>query len=214
MLSVHFFEFNPFAENTYVIFDDSGNAAIIDAGCHGREEEKILEEFIAKKNLRPKLLLNTHSHIDHILGADFVKRRYNVPLLIYPKDESTLRSGSVVSAMYGIGKFDDVTFDGYIGEEVTVGKEKLKVLFVPGHAPGHVAFYHEPQGIVIGGDVLFNRSIGRTDLPGGNFDTLIESIHQQLFVLPGSVVVYPGHGPSTTIGEEKVHNPFCALSLK
>lgn len=214
MLSVHFFEFNPFAENTYVIFDETGVAAIIDAGCYGREEEKELEDFIAAKKLTPKLLLNTHSHIDHILGADFVKRKYNIPLYIHPGDESTLRSGPVVSAMYGIEKFHDVTSDGHIGDEVVVGNEKLKVLFVPGHAPGHVAFYHEAQGIVIGGDVLFNRSIGRTDLPGGNFDTLINSIHKKLFVLPDNVIVYPGHGPSTTIGEEKVHNPFCALSVK
>lgn len=214
MLSLHFFEFNPFAENTYVIYDESGDAAIIDAGCYGREEEKELEQFISEKGLQPKVLVNTHSHIDHILGADFVKRKYSIPLLIHPKDESTLRSGPVVSTMYGIDKFHDVSFDAYLSDEISVGKEKLKVLFVPGHAPGHVAFYHERQGILIGGDVLFNRSIGRTDLPGGNYDTLIESIHQKLFVLPDQVVVYPGHGPATTIGEEKVSNPYCALSLK
>lgn len=214
MLSLHFFEFNPFAENTYVIFDESGDAAIVDAGCYGRDEERELEEFIAARGLRPRVLINTHSHLDHILGADFVKHRYEIPLLIHPKDEPTLRSGPVASTMFGIEKFHPVEIDGYLGDEVTVGAEKLQVIFLPGHAPGHVGFYHRQQKILLGGDVLFNRSIGRTDLPGGDFDTLIESIHQKLFVLPDDVVVYPGHGPSTTIGEEKVSNPFCALSLR
>jgi glyoxylase-like metal-dependent hydrolase (beta-lactamase superfamily II) len=216
MLSINFFEFNPFAENTYILFDETNEAVIVDAGCYGRDEEKELSDFIAEKKLNIKAVINTHSHIDHILGAYYVKDKYKVPLLVHRLDEPMLRAGKVTSQMYGIDRYNEVTADGYISENepVTFGNQSFKVLFLPGHAPGHVGFYHEKQKVLFGGDVLFHRSIGRTDLPGGNYDTLIESIHNKIFTLPDDVVVYPGHGPATTVGDEKVKNPFCALTLK
>jgi len=216
MLSIYWFEFNPFQENTYILFDETNDAVVIDPGCYDREEEKELSDFIAEKKLNVKAIINTHSHIDHILGAYYVKDKYKVPLLIHRLDEQTLRMGKISAQMYGMDRFTDVTPDGYLaeGEPFRFGNQSLDVLFLPGHAPGHVGFYDAKEKILIGGDVLFNRSIGRTDLPGGNHDTLIESIHNKIFTLPDDVVVYPGHGPSTTVGEEKVSNPFCALTLK
>lgn len=216
MLSLHYFEFNPFQENTYILYDETNEAVVIDAGCYEREEEKELSDFIASKNLNVKAIINTHSHIDHILGTYYVKDKYKVPLLIHRLDEQTLRMGKVSAQLYGLPRYTDVTPDGYLteGEPYKFGNQSLDVLFLPGHAPGHVGFYDAKEKILIGGDVLFNRSIGRTDLPGGNYDTLIESIHKKIFTLPDDVVVYPGHGPSTTVGEEKAENPFCALTLK
>ena len=216
MLSVQSFTFNPFQENTYVLFDETGEAVIIDPGCSNRSEERELSDWLSSKGLSPRLILLTHSHIDHILGAYYVKDMYRIPLCIHKKDQETLRAGKIVAQMYGIDNYTEVEADQFVREElpVTFGKQQLSVLFLPGHAPGHVGYYHMAQKIIIGGDVLFRASIGRTDLPGGDFDTLIESIHQKLFTLPDDVIVYPGHGPETTIGEEKVSNPFCALSLR
>lgn len=215
MLSIETFTFNPFQENTYVLYDETGEAMIVDAGCYDRDEEKELSDFIESKKLKVKALINTHSHIDHILGAYYVTDKYKVPLFIHPKDEQTLRSGKVVSTMYGIDHFNEVLASGYLSEDKSVkfGNQSFDVLFLPGHAPGHVGFYHREKKVLIGGDVLFNRSIGRTDLPGGDYDTLIESIHKKIFTLPDDVVVYPGHGPTTTVKQEKVENPFCALTL-
>jgi glyoxylase-like metal-dependent hydrolase (beta-lactamase superfamily II) len=215
MLSIEIFTFNPFQENTYVLYDETNEAVVIDAGCYDRDEEKELSQFIADKKLSVKAILNTHSHIDHILGAYYVKDKYKIPLLIHRLDESTLRSGKVSAQMFGIDNFTEATADGYLteGEPVKFGNQSFDVLFLPGHAPGHVGFYHAKEKVLMGGDVLFNRSIGRTDLPGGNYDTLIESIHKKIFTLPNDVVVYPGHGPATTVGEEKVENPYCALTL-
>jgi glyoxylase-like metal-dependent hydrolase (beta-lactamase superfamily II) len=215
MFSIQTFGFNPFQENTYVLFDETNEAVIIDAGCYEREEEKELSDFIAHKNLIVKALLNTHSHIDHILGSYYVKDKYKVPMFIHRLDETTLRMGKMSAQMYGLARYTDVTPDDFLNEDepVNFGNQTFDVLFLPGHAPGHVGFYHPEQKVLIGGDVLFNRSIGRTDLPGGDYDTLIESIHKKIFTLPDDVVVYPGHGPTTTVGEEKVENPFCALTL-
>ncbi len=216
MLSIQTFEFNPFSENTYVLHDETGEAVVIDVGCYEREEEKELSDFIAQKDLTVKAIWNTHSHIDHILGSYYVKDKYKIPLLIHRLDETTLRMGKISAQMYGMNRYTDVTADGFIseGEPLKFGNQSFEVLFIPGHAPGHVGFYHAQQKVLFGGDVLFFRSIGRTDLPGGNHDTLIESIHKKIFTLPDDVVVYPGHGPTTTVGEEKVENPFCALTLR
>lgn len=216
MLSIETFEFNPFQENTYLLYDETGEAVIIDAGCYDREEEKELSDFLTNKNLTLKAIWNTHSHIDHILGSYYVKDKYKVPLYIHPQDEQTLRSGKIAAQMYGFGNFAEVTADGFIDEKqpMKFGNQSFDVLFVPGHAPGHVAFYHPQQKVLLGGDVLFFRSIGRSDLPGGNHNQLIESIHNKIFTLPDETVVYPGHGPTTTVKEEKAENPFCALTLK
>jgi hydroxyacylglutathione hydrolase len=216
MLEVKTFEFNPFGENTIILFDETNTCVVIDPGCHNEQERNKLSDFISHNKLEVKYLLNTHCHIDHVLGNAYVKERYKVPLLIHPKDEETLRSVKVYAPAYGFADYQSTEPDTFLneGDEVDFGNQKLEVLFVPGHAPGHIAFYHRESKILIGGDVLFDYSIGRTDLPGGNFDVLIESIHNKFFVLDDEVVVYPGHGPTTTIGKEKRTNPFCAIVTK
>lgn len=214
MLQVHYFEFNPFMENTYVLFDETNECIVIDPGCYEREEENELVDFINEKNLIVKKLINTHCHIDHVLGNAFVKRKFGVPLFIHPKEEHQLRAVKSYAPNYGFAQYQDAEEDGFIneGEIVSFGNQQLQILFVPGHSPGHIALYHSDGKILIGGDVLFENSIGRTDLPGGDFDTLIKSIHQKFFTLPDDVTVYCGHGSETSIGFEKRTNPFCALT--
>jgi hydroxyacylglutathione hydrolase len=213
MLEVKKFVFNPFMENTYALFDETGDCVIIDPGCVEKEEEIELVEFIQNKNLTVKKLINTHCHIDHVLGNAFVKRKFNVELFIHPVEEAMLKAVKTYASNYGFFQYQDSSPDQFLneGDIVTFGNHQLNVLFVPGHSPGHIAFYNKEKKIIIGGDVLFENSIGRTDLPGGNFETLITSIHQKFFTLPDDVTVYCGHGSETTIGFEKRTNPFCAL---
>ena len=210
MLYVRSFAFNPLAENTYVLYDDTRQAVIIDPGCYTKSEQQALRDFIAAENLTVTLLLNTHGHVDHVLGNDWVKDTYGVRLLLHRLDEPVLKAVPTYAALYGFPNYREASIDGYLeaGETVRFGETALAVLFVPGHSPGHVAFYNEAQKLVIGGDVLFYRSIGRTDLPGGDHDTLIRSIRTVLLPLADEVIVYPGHGDSTTIGEERRFNPF------
>jgi hydroxyacylglutathione hydrolase len=215
MIKVQSFTFNPFGENTYVLYDETGEAVIIDPGCYEKKEEEELKAFILSKNLTVKLLLNTHCHIDHVLGNHFVKHQYKVPFLIHPVEVEVLRSVKVYAANYGFPQYHEVLPDGMLqeGQRISFGNSTLDVLFLPGHSPGHVGFYQPAQKFLISGDVLFYRSVGRTDLPGGSSDTLLASIHNKLFTLPDDVVVYSGHGPKTILGEEKNENPFCALSV-
>jgi glyoxylase-like metal-dependent hydrolase (beta-lactamase superfamily II) len=214
MLSVRAFTFNAFEENTYVLFDETRQAVIVDPGCYDRPERAQLDGFIAEHNLKVVALVNTHGHIDHVLGNAHVKEKYNVPFFAHPADESTLRSVKVYAPLYGFQHYSEVLPDQKLveGTQFRFGNQVMNVLFLPGHAPGHIGLHHPGQQVLVAGDVLFQRSIGRTDLPGGDLDTLLHSIRQKLFVLPDETVVYPGHGPTTTIGEEKVHNPFCALA--
>ena len=216
MLHVKTFVFNPFSENTYVVYDDSLEAVVIDPGCYEQEEKDHLDNFIKSEKLIVTYLLNTHAHIDHVLGNYHVKEKYKVPFLMHKKDESVLKAVKAYAPNYGFINYTEALPDQFLeeGDDVIFGNSKFSVLFVPGHAPGHIAFYNQKEKILMGGDVLFKRSVGRTDLPGGNHETLINSIHQKLFVLPDDVVVYPGHGDTTTLGEEKISNPFCALSLR
>ncbi|GAB1445892.1 MBL fold metallo-hydrolase [Flammeovirgaceae bacterium] len=214
MITVKSFVFNPFSENTYVVYDDTREAIVIDPGCYEPQEKKELDEFIKSNHLTVALLVNTHCHIDHVLGNDFVKETYNVPFLIHKKEESLLRAVKTYAPNYGFSAYKEALPDKFIDEkdEVTWGKSQLKVIFLPGHSSGHIGLYNLEQKILISGDVLFDGSIGRTDLPGGDMDTLIDSIQQKLFILPDDVIVYSGHGDPTTIGKEKISNPFCALS--
>ena len=214
MLRVQSFVFNPFQENTFVLYDETKDCVIIDPGCSDEDENLQLKSFIEEQKLKVKLLLNTHCHIDHILGNRFVRDTYKVNLLIHPAEEAVLKAAEVYAPNYGFYQYQHQTPDAFLeeGDMIVVGNQTLVVLSVPGHSPGHVAFYSENNRIVIGGDVLFYNSIGRTDLPGGNHQLLISSIHNKLFTLPDHVKVYPGHGPETTIGFEKKTNPFCALN--
>ncbi len=213
MLRVKSFIFNPFQENTYVLFDDTKECVIVDPGCYEKAEQQELVDFIEENNLTVKLLLNTHCHIDHVLGNYFVKNKYKVDLYIHPMEEVVLKAVQTYASNYGFPQYSSTTSDSYLkeGEKVVFGDQAMEIIFAPGHSPGHVCFYSIPDKILIGGDVLFKNSIGRTDLPGGDHDTLIESIQEKLFILPDDVTVYSGHGPTTTIGYEKRSNPFCAI---
>ncbi|NVK49301.1 MAG: MBL fold metallo-hydrolase [Cyclobacteriaceae bacterium] len=210
MLRIQTFTFNPFQENTYVISDSDGHAAIIDPGNYESWENQKLVDYIQEENLKPELLLNTHCHVDHVLGNAFVKRTFGIPLLIHEQENPVLNSVKVFAPNYGFVRYEPTEPDGYLTEHqiIQLGSENLKVIFVPGHAPGHVVFYHESSQQCIGGDTLFRGSIGRTDLPGGNHDLLLKKIKSELFTLPDETVVYPGHGPTTSIGFEKENNPF------
>ena len=210
MLTVERFTFNPVQENTYVVYNEKRECCIIDPGCYFASEEIELADFIEKNSLKPLLLLNTHCHFDHIFGNRFIHKKFKLELHIHPLEEKVLAFGPTSSQMW------QLTFDNYDGplhflEEgatVKVGEDELKVLFTPGHSPGSISFYSEEDGFVISGDVLFQGSIGRTDLPGGNIEVLENSIRTKLYTLPKEVVVHSGHGPETSIGEEMLSNPF------
>ncbi len=210
MFTVKAFTFSPVQENTYVLYNDKGNAFIIDPGCYFEEERDTLAQFLQQNKLQPVKLLNTHCHLDHVFGNKWVYETYGLELHLHPNEQQVLAYAPTSGLMWNL------PFDNYngpfhflnAGDELLLDDDRLKVLFAPGHAPGHVCFYCEKQGFVIGGDVLFRESIGRTDLPGGNHETLLNSIRTQLFTLPDETVVYSGHGSTTTIGYEKKHNPF------
>lgn len=201
-------------ENTFVLYDETKECVIVDPGCVDKDEENQLVGFIDRAELTVKSLINTHCHIDHVLGNAFVKRKYNVLLSIHPLEVPVLKAVKTYAPNYGFFQYQDSSADTFLneGDHVAMGNQLLHVLFVPGHSPGHIALYHAESKTLIGGDVLFENSIGRTDLPGGNFDTLIDSIHQKFFTLPDDVTVYCGHGSETSIGIEKRTNPFCGVS--
>jgi hydroxyacylglutathione hydrolase len=214
MIKIKSFTFNSFQENTYVLSDATGECIVIDPGCYEATEREALKGYITENSLKVVQLINTHCHIDHVFGNAFVKREYQVDLAIHPKDEATLAAVQVYAPNYGFPQYESSTANLFIdeGDQIKFGESTLDTLFVPGHAPGHIVFYHAGQSFCIGGDVLFRESIGRTDLPGGDHDTLISNIHEKMFELPDVTTVYCGHGAETTIGHEKRFNPFCATS--
>jgi len=209
MVHVEQFTFNGFQENTYVLFDDNGKGVIVDPGCYDRQEEKDLLAFIEQRQIEIVAVLNTHAHIDHILGNQFVTSHFGVDLYLHENDLNTLRSVENYAHVYGFNAYKvspEPTQFLEDGQLLSFGEIELKVLFTPGHAPGHVVFYCEKGKFVINGDVLFQGSFGRVDLPGGDLETLKKSIFNIMFKLPEETVVYCGHGPSTTIGQEKRSN--------
>jgi hydroxyacylglutathione hydrolase len=213
MLTIKTFTFNPVQENTYLLYNDEKDCCIIDPGCYFPEERNALTSFIEEAGLKPVLLLNTHCHLDHVFGNKFIAETWGLVPHIHGKEKPMLDMAPASGRMW------QLPFDNYEGELVyikegsviPVGREALEVLFTPGHSPGSVSFYYEPGAFVIGGDVLFNGSIGRTDLPGGDYEILVNSIQTQFFTLPDDTKVYSGHGPVTTIGFEKMNNPFVKL---
>ena len=208
-VKVHSFQFNPFQENTFVVYDQEKNCVIIDPGCYERHEEEVLFSFIEENKLKPIALLNTHAHIDHILGNAAVKSKYDIPFYLHKEDLTTLHSVESYAHVYGFEKYipspdpDDYLIDN---TELVFGAMKFKIYHTPGHAPGHVVFFNDENKFVINGDVLFNGSFGRIDLPGGDLETLKKSIFEVMFHLPNDTVVHCGHGPETTIGKEKKDN--------
>lgn len=213
MIHVQSFTFNAFQENTYILYDDTKECVIVDPGCYEKGEKEELTSFIEINNLKVTEILNTHCHVDHVLGNKFVKEYYKVKLTHHRLDEAIHRAVKAYAPNYGFVMYEEATADRYIeeGDKIRFGNTILDIMFVPGHAPGHVAFYNLEEKICMSGDVLFYDSIGRTDLTGGDFDTLIRSIHTKLFTMPDDMQVYPGHGPQTTVGREKKYNPFCAI---
>ncbi len=203
------FTFNPFQENTWVL-DDGREAIVVDPGCFDREEEHELGTWFEENGITPVRLVLTHAHIDHVLGCAWMHDRYGLLPWMHRADLPLLHAAERQGRMYGVPCAAPPEPEKFLeaGDTVTLGKESLDVLFVPGHAPGHIALWHPKDRFVISGDVLFQRSIGRTDLPGGNMDTLLSSIREQLFPLGDEVIVHSGHGPDTTIGEERRLNPF------
>ena len=208
-MKVQIFTFNPFQENTIVVYNDQKDSVIIDPGCLFKHEQEELSGFIAQNNLNVLAVLNTHCHLDHIFGNYYCVAKYNVDLIIHKEDLFTLGMAERSAEMYGINEFvdsPDPTRFVEDNEVISFGGLTFKVIFGPGHCVGHVAFYNEENNLLIGGDILFKGSFGRTDLPGGSMDVLKETIFNRIFTLPDNTVVVPGHGPTTTIGEEKVSN--------
>ncbi|MES2425511.1 MAG: MBL fold metallo-hydrolase [Bacteroidota bacterium] len=210
MSSVKVFSNNPLQENTYVLYDKTGECAIIDPGMDTSIEQNAVVNFIRDNKLKPTLLLNTHCHIDHILGNKFVFDMYGLKPQFHKGELDLLEAGIAYAPQFGLRYDPSPVPDVFLGETgtVTFGETTLNLIFAPGHSPAHLCFYDVAANFVIGGDVLFRGSIGRTDLPGGDFKTLIDNIKQKLLTLPGSCTIYPGHGPETTIGFEKQYNPF------
>lgn len=204
------FVFSPLQENTYVLYNEAGECCIIDPGCYFSNERNELKDFILESQLQPKYLLNTHCHLDHIFGNKFVHATYGLEPYIHPDEKQVMDFAPAAGKLWNL-PIDHYTGDvHYITEKdvVRLGTDELKIILAPGHSPGHICFYCEQQQFLIGGDVLFRGSIGRFDLPGGNFDTLMKSIREQLFTLPVDTVVHPGHGPETSIGYEMKTNPY------
>jgi glyoxylase-like metal-dependent hydrolase (beta-lactamase superfamily II) len=210
MMIVKQFTFNPVQENTYVVYNEEGECCIVDPGCYFPAERHELKAFIEENGLIPKYLLNTHCHLDHVFGNKWVNETWALELHTHPGEKIVLDFAPASGKAWGL------PFDNYTGplhpllpgEEVVFGKDRLLVLFTPGHSPAHISFYSAADSFVLSGDVLFRRSIGRTDLPGGDHDRLLKSIREELFVLPDETIVYCGHGENTTVGVEKRENPF------
>lgn len=210
MLHVKVFALNPVQENTYIVYNNNGKAIIIDPGCYSNAEQEMLKRFLEQNSLTPVQLLNTHCHLDHVFGNKWVYETYGLELHIHPNEELVLQYAPTSGLKWGL-PFEN--YNGPLhflheGNSIFLDEDELKVLLTPGHSPGSICFYCAQQNFVIGGDVLFYESIGRTDLPGGSHETLLNSIQQKLFVLPDETIVYNGHGRSTNIGHEKRNNPY------
>ncbi len=210
MLEIKCLVFNPICVNTYIIYNESKDCIIIDAGnCNINEDDRLFK-FINDNNLKPIMLLNTHAHIDHILGNNSVAKKYNIPLAAHPDGKEYYKTAYAYAAAFGMDYNEEETLypsiDLYDGRLINIGDDVLEVIFTPGHAKGSCCFYCERQAFVITGDTLFCRGIGRTDLPGGSYRELMESLETRLFTLPKETVCFCGHGPETTIDSEKLRN--------
>ncbi|MEA4904659.1 MAG: MBL fold metallo-hydrolase [Petrimonas sp.] len=211
-MKIKIFEFNPLGVNTYVLYDETGECIVVDASCFFPDENELLLNFILDNNLTVKYLVNTHLHFDHIFGVNFMASQFGLKLQAHRDDIFLLEKMSEQLQLFGFNTNVDYTpeIGRYLSEDdvISFGEQQLKVLHVPGHSPGSIVFYNEREQFAVVGDVLFNGSIGRTDLLGGNFEQLIEGIRTKLFTLPDKTEIYPGHGQKTTIGREKRDNPF------
>lgn len=210
MLKLKTFVYNGFSENTYLIINEKKECWVVDPGMYDEQETQQFTNYIETEKLSLKGIINTHAHIDHIFGIPYLMDKYGLSFGIHQKDMQVLSGAKGAAMMFGFRMDQAPTPTHFIkeGETLMLGDDALEVRFTPGHSPGSIVFYHKTGNWVIGGDVLFSGGIGRTDLPGGHHQTLLDSINSQLFTLPNEVTVHPGHGPTTTIGEEKESNPF------
>ena len=208
-MKIQNFVFNPFFENTYVLSDSEKNGIIIDPGCYEDFEQLELNEYVEENGLKVCAVLNTHCHIDHVLGNWAMKNKFNVKLWVPVNEKEVLTAIPTYASSYGFAGYQEAEVDEWYKEgELKFGQMVFEVIEVSGHSPGHMMLYQKEKKVLIGGDVLFRESIGRTDLPGGNHDDLLRNIKEKVFTLPADVTVYPGHGPETTIGHEMEMNPF------
>ena len=208
MIHVEIFPFSPIQENTYVLYNEKGNALIIDPGCYFSAEQETLKDFLHSKQLTPVQLLNTHCHLDHVFGNKWVHKQYGLELFLHKDEEIMLAVAPESGKKWGL-PFENYTGPLHFlqeGDTIHLDDDELMIIAAPGHSPGSLCFYCKAQGFIIGGDVLFRNSIGRTDLPGGNHALLLKNIREKLFVLPDETIVYSGHGEPTTIGYEKKNN--------
>lgn len=215
MFEIKVLTFNAAQENTYVLYNEKKDCILIDPGCYDASEESLLKDLIDGLGLTPRILINTHCHLDHVFGLRWAAQTYGLVPHLHPREKEVLDMAPASGLMFNL---PFINYSGTLkylsqGDTVRLGEDTLRVIEAPGHSPGSICFYCESQHFLIGGDVLFENSIGRTDLPGGDLEILLGNIREKLLTLPENVVVYPGHGPSTTIGKEKRFNPFLQGSL-
>lgn len=210
MLTVQSFTFNPLSENTYLVYNEKGNAIIIDPGCYFENEQRELQSFIEDNKLTLIQLINTHCHLDHIFGNKWVHKTYGLELYLHTNEKIVLEHAPQSALRWGlsIDNYNEPLHFLEDGGTIAIDNDVLSIIFTPGHSPGSISFYCEKQNFIISGDVLFRESIGRTDLPGGHYETLLNSIRTKLFTLPENTLVYNGHGKTTTIDHEKKYNPY------
>jgi hydroxyacylglutathione hydrolase len=210
VMQLHRFTFNPFQENTYLISHSDGTCLIIDPGCYTASEQLQLVQFISNEHLKPLAIVNTHAHIDHVLGLDYLRKYYEIPFYLHPLEADVLAWAPKSGHIWGFDMSEQDQPEYLLPDKgmLNIGNFALEIIFCPGHSPGSVCLLNSADSWLIGGDVLFKESIGRTDLPGGNHAQLMDSIKDKLFRLPESYTVYPGHGPETTLAHERLFNPF------
>ena len=210
MLQIKRFVFNPFEVNTYILYDDTNECLVVDAGCYGQDERKDVVDFISSNRLTPKLIVNTHGHVDHVLGNGFLKEEYAVDILGHAADNQLIENANKHGMIFGLRVETPPPLNRELVHNDTIrfGRSELSVIHTPGHSPGGICLHSVDGNFIITGDSLFRSSIGRTDLPGGDFDTLMDSITTRLLSLNENLTIYPGHGPASTIGWERGNNPF------
>ncbi len=210
MIRVEKFVVGPLGENSFVLSDETGECIFIDPGFYYEEEHEEITDYILENKLKPLNITNTHCHFDHIMGVEFIREKYQIPFYAHEHDAFLIVRSKNQAEMFGFEMKPVSPIDKFVDEtdKVKFGNAEMEIIHVPGHSPGHIVFYSAENRILIAGDVLFYGSIGRTDLPGGDYQTLISGIKEKLFELPDDTKVYAGHGPETTIGFEKRNNPF------
>lgn len=213
MIEIDTLVFNSFQVNTYLVRDETSQCLVVDAAFYSKEEQQKFENYITENKLKVTGQVNTHCHVDHVLGTGYMKDRFKCPLRAHPEESALLANVPLMGDMYGLIVEPLAGIDQILGdnENISIGNHFLQSIHVPGHSPGSLAFYSSDGGFVITGDALFQGSIGRTDLPGGDYDTLIQSIRSRLLILPPETRVFAGHGPPSTIGREITENPFLTM---